>query len=205
MERKIGETFEFEGKTYKVVEFKGCINCAFRYNNCPNLTSVIGNCMKLTRIDGVGVMFEETKDMKINDNKLIINIPEGMKIDIKNSDLKAGVIKFKKKEIDYVDVCISLNTADKSIIVSDTNCKKIKAISQLMDIADYYNGNWKPNWSNNKEGKFYISYNFIHNDYFVIEDNSNNVGAVVFKHNEDAQEVINNPNFREILDKVFKN
>ena len=37
MERKIGETFEFEGKTYKVVTFNGCGNCAFRYNDCPDL------------------------------------------------------------------------------------------------------------------------------------------------------------------------
>ena len=62
-----------------------------------------------------------------------------------------------------------------------------------MCIAEYYNGNWKPDWSNNKEGKFYISYN------------SNNVGAIVFKHKEDAQAVIDNPNFREILDVIYKN
>ena len=37
MEEKIGETFEFEGKTYKVVKFNGCGNCAFRYNYCPDL------------------------------------------------------------------------------------------------------------------------------------------------------------------------
>ena len=37
MEEKIGETFEFECKTYKVVKFNGCGNCAFRYNDCPDL------------------------------------------------------------------------------------------------------------------------------------------------------------------------
>lgn len=29
MERKIGETFEYQGKTYKVAEFDDCRNCAF--------------------------------------------------------------------------------------------------------------------------------------------------------------------------------
>lgn len=85
------------------------------------------------------------------------------------------------------------------------NSSKIKAIDKLIDTAEFYNGNWKPDWSNNKEGKFYISYNFIHNGYFVIEDNSNNVGTIVFKHKEDAQAVIDNPNFREILDVIYKN
>lgn len=84
MERKIGETFEFEGKTYKVVKFNGCRNCAFRYNDCPNLTPVIGNCMDFVRSDGVKVMFEETENMEIKDNKLTIDIPEGMEI---NNDI----------------------------------------------------------------------------------------------------------------------
>ena len=38
------------------------------------------------------------------DNKLIIDIPKGMEVDIEKSDLKAGVIKFRKKKICYADV-----------------------------------------------------------------------------------------------------
>lgn len=78
MERKIGETFEYEGKTYKVAEFDDCGSCAFRYTTCYFLKSVIGNCMDYLRNDGVNVKFEEVKGMKIKDNKLTINIPEGM-------------------------------------------------------------------------------------------------------------------------------
>lgn len=37
--------------------------------------------------------------MEIKDNKLTINIPDGMKIDVENSDFESGVIKFKKKAI----------------------------------------------------------------------------------------------------------
>lgn len=103
MERKIGETFEFEGKTYKVVKFNGCINCAFRYNNCPDLAPVIGKCMDLVRSDGVKVMFEETENMEIKDNKLTIDIPEGMEIDILNSNFGTGVICFKKKQPEFKD------------------------------------------------------------------------------------------------------
>lgn len=205
MERKIGETFEYRGKTYKVAEFDDCRNCAFMHINCSSLRSITGNCMYFLRNDGVNVKFEEVKDMEIKDNKLTINIPDGMEIDLQNSNFDAGVIKFKKKELRYEDIEDSLDIKTFLIPISVNNSSKIKAIDKLIDTAEFYNGNWKPDWSNNKEGKFYISYNFIHNGYFVIEDNSNNVGTIVFKHKEDAQAVIENPNFREILDAIFKN
>lgn len=114
MERKIGETFEFEGKTYKVVKFNGCGNCAFRYNDCPDLGPVIGNCMDLVRSDGIKVMFEETENMGIKDNKLTINIPEGMEIDILNSNFSTGVICFKKKKIKFKDGDILYAEKDES-------------------------------------------------------------------------------------------
>lgn len=98
MERKIGETFEFKGKTYKVVKFNGCANCAFKYNNCPNLTHTIGNCIDFQRSDGAKVMFEEIKG-----NKLTIDIPEGMEIDLQNSNFDTEVICFKKKQPEFKD------------------------------------------------------------------------------------------------------
>ena len=205
MERKIGETFEYQGKTYKVAEFDDCRNCAFIHINCSSLRSITGNCMDFLRNDGANVKFEEVKDMEIKDNQLTINIPDGMEIDLQNSNFDTGVIKFKKKELRYEDIEDSLDIKTFLIPISVNNSSKIKAIDKLIDTAEFYNGNWKPDWSNNKEGKFYISYNFIHNGYFVIEDNSNNVGTIVFKHKEDAQAVIDNPNLREILDVIYKN
>lgn len=109
MERKIGETFEFEGKTYKVVKFNGCTNCAFKYNNCHNLTPVIGNCIDYQRSDGAKVMFEETKG-----NKLTINIPEGMEIDLQNSNFDTGVFYFKKKQPEFKDGDILYAEKDES-------------------------------------------------------------------------------------------
>lgn len=43
-------------------------------------------------------MFEETKG-----NKLTINIPEGMEIDLQNSNFDTGVICFKKKQPEFKD------------------------------------------------------------------------------------------------------
>lgn len=64
MERKIGETFEYQGKTYKVAEFDDCRNCAFRNIDCTSLRSITGNCMYFLRNDGVNVKFEEVKVQK---------------------------------------------------------------------------------------------------------------------------------------------
>lgn len=97
MERKIGETFEYQGKTYKVAEFDDCRNCAFIHINCTSLNSITGNCIGFLRNDGANVKFEEVKDMEIKDNQLTINIPDGMEIDVENCDFNAGVIKFNKK------------------------------------------------------------------------------------------------------------
>ena len=143
--------------------------------------------------------------MEIKDNKLVINTPKGMVIDVENSNLKEGIIKFRKKDIDYRDVCASLNTCDSPIIVSNNNWEKIKAISQLMDIADYYNKGWKPDWDNGFEYKCYILYDNKRNSYITDYRTFCKNGNIFFKNRKDAQAVIDNPNFREILDKIYKN
>ena len=142
--------------------------------------------------------------MEIKDNKLVINTPKGMVIDVENSNLKEGIIKFRKKDIDYTDVCISLNTNDSPIIVSNNNWEKTKAISQLMDIADYYNKGWKLDWNNGSEIKYYIFYDNKRNSYFTDYRTFCKNGNIFFKNRKDAQAVIDNPNFREILDKIYK-
>lgn len=207
MERKIGETFEYQGKTYKVAEFDACRNCAFGNINCTSLRSITGNCMYFLRNDGVNVKFEEIKnDMEIKDNQLAINTPEGMEIDIENSDLKTGVIRFKNKELRYEDIENSLDLEGNrtGIPVDDNNAFKLCATDRLMNIARYYNGDWKPDWSS-VENKYYIIYcnrsQCYTTDYKTLID----INTVYFKCEKDAQAVIDNPNFREILDAIYKN
>lgn len=207
MERKIGETFEYQGKTYKVAEFDDCRNCAFIHINCSSLRSITGNCMDFLRNDGANVKFEEVKDMEIKDNQLTINIPEGMEIDTENSDFKAGVIKFKKKELRYEDIEASLDLEGNrtGIPADDNNAFKLCAIDRLMNIARYYNGDWKPDWKNPDSLKFYIWYDTIREKYDIEFSGGSVRNDVYFKNKKDAQAVIDNHNFREILDAIFKN
>lgn len=202
MERKIGETFEFKGKTYEVIESLRniCDNCAFS-GECDATETVVGRCSCTSRLDGKNVIFKEIKD-----NQLTINIPKGMETDIENCDLKNGIIKFKKKELRYEDIENSLDLEGNrtGIPVDDNNAFKLCATDRLMNIARYYNGDWKPDWRSN-ELKYFITFSFVSNSYSLTERYQASIGSVSFKNKKDAEAVIDNPNFREILDSIFKN
>ena len=143
--------------------------------------------------------------MKIKNNQLTINIPEGMEIDLENSDLAKGIVKFKKKDITYDDILQAYATDFGGIRVPNHCIDKILAISQLMNIAKYYNGDWKPNWRSLTESKYYIYYSTRSNTYGVSNTSSTNYGNIYFRLYKYAKAVIDNPNFRSILDAIYKN
>ena len=207
MERKIGEIFIYKDKTYQVVKSNMCMDCAFKENECSILRSRIGLCTTGTRSDKTDVVFKEIKDMEIKNNQLTIDIPEGMEIDLENSNLAKGIVKFKKKDITYEDVeyTLKLGKNCKSIIINESNASKLVALSKLMNIAKYYNEDWKPDWSNIDKYKYYIIYNGSDDTYAVDYNSIYTYSNIYFKNREDAIAVINNPNFRDILDVIYKN
>ena len=207
MERKIGEIFIYKGKTYQVVKSNMCMDCAFKENECSILRSRIGLCTTGTRSDKTDVVFKEIKDMEIKNNQLTIDIPEGMEIDLENSDLAKGIVRFKQSIITYKDVedTLKLGINCKSIMVNKNNVSKLVTLSKLMNIAKYYNGDWKPNWNNSDDRKYLIVYNSNNNTYIVDHNYNYIYNSIYFKNKKDAQAVIDNPNFRDILDAIYKN
>lgn len=208
MERLVKETFQYKGKTYQAVpSYDGCKGCAFdKESICLTepLNELTESCRNID--DSLSLIFKEVKDMEIKDNKLTIDIPEGMEIDILSSNFGAGVIKFKKKKLTYGDIIASLDSDTKLIPITCANCEKVIAINKLMDIANYYNKGWKPNWNNKREDKYYIHYiNNKLNDYTISCSNTTNNSSVYFKNREDANAVMCNSNFKNILDAIFKN
>ena len=202
MERKIGEIFTYNGKIYQVVKSDICANCAFRENDCSILRSRIGLCVSSIRFDKTNVVFKEIK-MEIKNNQLTIDIPEGMEIDLENSDLAKGIVKFKKRNITYDDILQVCPTNFSGLRVRTHCMDKILAISQLMNIAKYYNGDWEPDWSDSHEYKYSIICN--RNTYKVDHNWTSISSNIYFKNKDDAQYVIDNPNFRVILDAIYKN
>ena len=143
--------------------------------------------------------------MEIKNNQLTIDIPEGMEIDLENSDLSEGIIKFKQSTITYEDILQAYTIEYGSLVVSSRNIDKLLAVSKLMDIAKYYNGDWKPNWRYLTESKYYIYYSTRSNVYGVSNTSSTKYINIYFRLYKDAKAVIDNPNFRDILDAIYKN
>ena len=151
--------------------------------------------------------------------------PKGYEIDKENSTFEC--IKFKpiEKDLDYVDIMSNLlHPSDKmyyinsyglirqveALDVSLTNIarsryqlKKVLALNQLFSIARYYNGGWVPEWRDTSTNKYYIIYDDKSVSYSVIARTLYNPGVPVFKRREDAQAVINNPNFKMMLNTIF--
>ena len=202
MERKIGEIFIYKDKTYQVVEVEideECKGCAFEFSSC--CTSLLGDCSPTHRTDGASVIFKAINNME--NNQLTIDIPEGMEIDLENSNLAKGIVKFKKKYITYGDILQECPTNFSGLRVRNHCINKILAISKLMNIAKYYNGDWEPDWNNQDEYKYFIICN--RGTYKVDHGWTSICSNIYFKNKKDAQEVIDNPNFRSILDAIYKN
>ena len=228
MERKLGEVFTCNGKLYQVVKGFSCNGCAFIKNgNCYLVDKLLGPCAYTERTDKTSVIFKKIKGMEIKNNQLTIDIPEGYEIDKENSTFEC--IKFKpiKKYLTYKEIAEKLNKDicffiekgeiqsyaqyasydNPGVANSYRQIEKILAINQLMNIAKYYNGDWKPDWNNKSTYKYVIQYNEIenkHTHYSVDYDVCLNRCCVYFKNEKDAQEVIDNPNFRDILDTIYK-
>ena len=101
MERKIGETFEFEGKTYVTRVGKGCKKCAFEDKDCcTNIhADFIGECAPSLRTDHKPVIFVEVEEEK--DKSL--SIEEGSRKETKSILEEAIEIVNGSRRTDYGD------------------------------------------------------------------------------------------------------
>ena len=160
----------------------------------------------------------ETKELKID-------IPEGYEIDKENSTFECIKFKPSKKYFTYKDICAKLFKEESPGYYVDTNgriqitraeafitdpinapreiqLKRLIALNQLMNIAYYYNDKRYVRIG------YYIGYDKLEERYFVNNSNNNFAQAAeitaMFINAEDAQAVIDNPNFRSILDTLCK-
>ena len=85
---------------------------------------------------------------------------------------------------------------------------KLLSLANLMDIARYFNGDWEYNITKEDVGYAIAYYKFVEEPHYSVCKIENSVytyyGNPVFKNEADAQYVIDNPNFRDVLDKIFK-
>ena len=210
------QTFVNEMQQYKEVTIKQYCATSKGYDVIEN-----NYIYTLEMFDQV---INESKTNNMETKEIKINVPEGYKIDKENSTFEC--IKFKpiKKELTYEDVAEELFS--KNMFTSDikgkifwisssgakldknntTNRKQLErlfALNQLLNIAEYYNKK-----SPKEEKKIHcINFDKRNLEYFIQDYTSSIVvrGLIpIFNNREDAKAVINNPNFKEILDLIYK-
>lgn len=170
-------------------------------------------------------VINEPKTNNMETKEIKINIPEGYEIDEENSTFEC--IKLKpisiNKNITYYNVCNSILKAgyyitergeilhatdyanivklDKNNATNKKQLERLLALNQLLNIAEYYNK------KNLKEKIYCINFDKRNHEYFIQNYTSSIVvrGLIpIFNNEKDAKAVIDNPNFKEILDLVYK-
>lgn len=142
------------------------------------------------------------------------DLPNGYVIDKDNSDLDKGIIRFKRKwltieEMYKLKPIVACEYVIPSIAINASSRKKIVSLANLMDIARYFNGDWNYN-ANSDECGYMIAYDKTRttdDSYQIVHINSYTdmyFGNIMFKNEADVQYVIDNPNFKDILDNIFK-
>ena len=148
----------------------------------------------------------ETKEMKIV-------APDGYEIDKENSTLDCIKFKSIKNKLTYEDVAKNLFDYKKLYhihgdgkiyefiavdegAINPINCtsqkqaEKLLAINQLMNVAKYLNGDWKPNWDKVDEKKYFI-YTCPRDCYISVKSATVHMSDIVyFKSEELAQQAI---------------
>ena len=212
------------GRQYFVEGMEHCGGVTIKqYNATLKVYSIIEDSYNYT-LEMFDQVINESKTNNMETKEIKINVPEGYKIDKENSTFEC--IKFKpiKKELTYEDVaeelfsknmftldtigriCYVCSTGSKFDKYNTTNRKQLErlfALNQLLNIAEYYNKK-----SPKEENYIYrINFEKSSSEYFVQEDICPTIvcGLIpTFNNEKDAKAVIDNPNFREILDLVYK-
>ena len=188
--------------------------------------SIFGECSSIVRSDGKSVAFKEipktTEQDVYNSSPLyktnnelmpiLIDLPNGYVIDKEHSDFDKGIIAFKNKWLtleqlykNYKNRAYHFAYRDS---IKDSSNNKLVAISNLMDIASYFNRGWSYDVNQDSVGYLIIYDRSIKEPCYNIHEIDSTIdvyyGNPVFKNKADAQYVIDNPNFRTILDRIFK-
>lgn len=158
----------------------------------------------------------ETKELRVQ-------APEGYEIDKENSTLECIRFKPIKKDITYEDICNMLrpsyfigsfgNPCRNNFLsankITDRNCstnekqlERLLALNQLLNIAEYYNKLHPTRYIRPYCITFEEEYGYIVRKYDIADCLYGVIAR--FNSNDDAQSVIDNSNFREILDTIYK-
>ncbi|MBQ0141017.1 MAG: hypothetical protein KBT36_17235 [Kurthia sp.] len=148
----------------------------------------------------------ETKELKIQ-------IPEGYEIDQEKSTFEKIVFKKKEEPTTYNEVAdltlrgkegfyissggvvfgfgsIDASTHCPNIALTKEQLEWLLALNKLQNVANYLNGDWKPDWSDGDSKKYLLQYCANSKFFSVSFNDSHNLGNVYFKSRELAIKAI---------------
>lgn len=210
-------TFVNEMQQYKEVTIK-------QYNATSKGYDVIENTYIYTLEMFDQVINESKENNNMETKEIKIKVPKGYEIDKENSTFECIKLKPIKKELTYKDIAKGLfdgepfytdsygevlrlsgkyKKNEKNNATSKKQLERLLALNQLFNIAEYYNKK-----SPKEENYIYrINFEKSSSEYFVQEDICPTIvcGLIpIFNNKEDAKAVIDNPNFKEILNLIYK-
>ena len=122
------------------------------------------------------------------ETEIRIQVPEGMEIDKENSTFEC--IKFKPKRITYDDIQNKIMPYTDTVFTTPMHKQKCITFRKLLEVADYLNGNWKPDWENLHQTKYFIGYRYIDKKFYVGECFRVNSTIIPFSSRENAFKAI---------------
>ena len=191
--------------------------------------NIFGECSSLRRPDSKSIVFVEVPMNKSDNNTINSNIiqplveangtvkalqikaPTNFEIDVESSDLSKGIIRFKRKWLSLEQL---YKLAKESHYLTNRSAIKefrdgeLVALANLMDISRYFNGDWNYDFTKGDIGYMIVYDTTITEPRYVVRkfDSVTKAyyGNPIFKNEADAKYVIDNPNFRNILDSIYK-
>ena len=117
-----------------------------------------------------------------------IQVPEGMEIDKENSTFEC--IKFKPKKLTYNDIQKNVMPYTRTVFTIPAHQSKCITFRKLLEVAEYLNGNWKPNWNNYEQCKYILFYNHSTKQFEVDFYSYININPIAFSSEENAKKAI---------------
>lgn len=122
------------------------------------------------------------------ETKIRIQAPEGMEIDKENSTFEC--IKFKPKRITYDDIQNKIMPYTDTVFTTPRHHQKCDTFRKLLEVADYLNGDWKPDWDNQSQVKYLIQYDHIRKQFKIDFYSHTSINPICFSSRENAQKAV---------------
>ena len=97
------------------------------------------------------------------ETEIRIKVPEGMEIDKENSTFEC--IRFRPKKVTYDDISSIMSPRNNIVYTTSRHLQKCVTLRKLLEVSEYLNGDWKLDWNNEEQRKYFIYYN--HNKKIV--------------------------------------